>query len=871
MIKKINDLIRNFYSTYKMIKLISTALIVCLVVAGIKFIPSLSLKKESLPKVQQHTLAQAGAEIGSKDKKVKVAKSDTYELYINMEELILTVRNIKNNTTWSSAVVNSVEGVDKALLVIDYLGEDNNLYQWNTYDNSVMMNSYYVYQIENGIQIHMNVNEGESTDFYEYLPQKLPIERYEQFFMEGINQKIKDGSLDVQTGAKFKKALSLIYKKSQVEGCYAVAYKGKPPLNAVNQLIQMTKVMGYTTDMLLEDSEAFGLTVSFHEPAIFDVVMEIMLEEDELVVRVPTCAMQSGNDYYTIQNVKVLPNFGAVSVNEQREGYILVPDGSGALMKFNTANAAVPDYVRPFYNNDYFSDYYYMPEYGEELMMPVFGMLYGEENPTHGFMGIIENGADTSWMNVKLASSDGKGSIVNKAYASFDTLQYDKVKIYGPYSSHAATYLSSTGMLDIDYKIRYKLYEKPVTYYDMAKDYQAYLMEQEGIEMLEYDKDTKLYLEMVGALSLTKRILGIPYDALYSMTEYDELKEILTDLQGINTTIQYDGFFNNGLKNTVNNKADLVAANGDKREFEQLKKYVNEHHIDLFYQVQLAQVGKLGGGFLKKKHATYDYSNAPAEIYRYTPALGIFDGYISHTKFSSYFVSPYYLSSITDQFLKKATEYNALAIGNLANAFYADYRFHNVISPYVGKEIVANNLEKLGSSKKLSLYNPKMEYAAMSTYATDISRESSNYATFYVTIPFRQLVMNGITTYTTENVNMSSMPEAYYILQAAELGSNPKFLLTAKNVDVLKNSNYSYLYSTQYENWRESIKEVYDECHTIFEQIGTKEISNHSILAENVFCTEYTTGVKVITNYNNTEFQLEDGTIISGLDYLIIE
>lgn len=871
MINKAMNHIKKCYSSHKKIKLVATFVLVCLIVNEIRLLPSLSLKKEKLPEIPQHTLTKTATELGNKNKRIQVAKSDSYELYVDMEELVLTVRNTKNNVTWSSAVKDSVNGVDKALLIIDYLGEDNNLYQWNTYDNSVMMNSYQAYQIENGVQIHMNVNEGESSNFYEYLPQKLSIERYEEFFVQGINQKIQDGTLDAQTGAKFKKTLSLIYKKSQVEECYAVAYKGKPPSSAVNQLIEMTKVMGYTTEMLLEDSEAFGLTVSFRKPAIFDVVMEIMLENDELVVRVPVCSMQSGNDYYTIQNVKVLPNFGAVSVSEEIEGYVLVPDGAGALMKFNTANTAVADYVRPFYDNDYFSDYYFMPEYGEELMMPVFGMLYGAENPTHGFMGIIEDGADTSWMNVKLASRDGKGTVINKAYVSFDTLQYNKVKIYGPYSDKPATYLSSTGTLDIDYKIRYKLYENPVTYFEMAKDYQTYLMKQEGIEALNYSSDTKLYLEMVGALTLTERLLGIPYDALYSMTEYEQLQEILMDLEGMNVAIQYDGFFNNGVKNTVNNKADVVGVNGSKSELKALKDYVNQQNIDLFYQVQLNRVGKLGEGFLRKQHAIYDYSNAPAEVYRYTPAIGIFDGYLSNTKFSSYFVSPYYLSSITDKFLKDSTAYDALAVGDLANTFYADYKFHNVVSPYIGKDIVTNNLKKLKDAKKLSMYDPRMEYIGMSTYATDISRESSDYATFYTTIPFRQLVMNGITTYTTENVNMSSMPEAYYVLQAAELGSDLKFLLTAKNVDVLKNSSYSYLYSTQYKNWEDSIKAVYDECSLIFKQIGTKEIVKHSLLAENIFCTEYATGVKVITNYNKTACQLEDGTVIAGLDYLIIE
>ena len=786
-----------------------------------------------------------------------------------MEELTFTVRNTKTNTSWSSAVKNSTNGVDKALLVIDYLGKDNNIYQWNTYDNSVMMDSYQAFLIDNGVQIQMNVNRGESSDFYEYLPQKIPVERYEEFILPTLDAKVKEGVIDATTASKYKTTLSLIYKKSQVEACYAVAYSGKPPVSAVRQLIELTKVIDYTTEMLLEDSEAFGLTVTFTEPAEFDIVMEILLEDDDLVVRVPTVAMHSANDYYSIQNVKVLPNFGAVTVNENIEGYVLVPDGTGALMAFNDANVAVPDYIRPFYDHDYFSDYYFMPEFGEELMMPLFGMIYGGDRTTHGFMGIIENGADTSYMNVRLASSEGAGSTTNKAFISFDTLQYNKVKIYGPYSDNGATYLASTGMLAIDYTLRYKLYDKGVTYYDMAKDYQSYLMAQGGVEALNFENEAMLYLEAIGALSLTERFVGIPYESLYAMTEYQELQSILEDLKGVNLAVQYNGVFNNGLNNTVNNKADLEKVNGTKKELSALQDYAKAEAIELFYQVNLSKVGKVGEGFMAKTHAMYDYGNTPAQVYRYAASLGRFDGIISNTRLFNYIVSPRYLTSITDSFLKAAEDYEALAIGDLANLYSVDYRFHRVVSPYEAKAIVDENLTKLAEAKDLTLYDPKMDYVTLSHYATDISRESSDYATFYATIPFRQLVLNGLTTYTTENVNMSSKSEAYYILQAAELGALPKFLITAKNVDVLRNSSYAYLYSTQYQNWAPIIKEVYAACEQIFERIGTKEIINHTMLEENVFCTTYATGVEVITNYNEIEAHLADGTIIAPLDYLI--
>lgn len=118
---------------------------------------------------------------------------------------------------------------------------------------------------------------------------------------------------------------------------------------------------------------------------------------------------------------------------------------------------------------------------------------------------------------------------------------------------------------------------------------------------------------------------------------------------------------------------------------------------------------------------------------------------------------------------------------------------------------------------------------------------------------------------------MSSNDSAYYVLQAVELGAEPKFTISAKNVDVLKDSTYSYYYSMQYEKWKEEIKAVADECSAAREKIGTMEISNHQVLAENVFETEYASGVTVITNYNQIPVTLEDGTTIEALGYRIIQ
>lgn len=871
-LKTIIEKIKGFYSTHIIRRLLVTIVIFVAILGLIRFIPIMGVKTGVLPKAEYAGLATVGREIGHDEGQVLVAETDSKRLYIDSGTMNLKLEDTTSGKVWSSSAPGSMEAMDQALLTISYLGDNNNLYEWDSYTYCSLLGSFTLYQIENGVQILMNVNEGESERFTEYYPQKMSPDRFENFFLSGIKNLVTSGTLDQATADKYQMTLELLYKKSITEDCYAVSYNGTPPRSAVRQLIQLAKLLNYTRDMLIEDSEAMGLTVTFAEPAAFEIALEATLSGDDFVVRIPTQEMVSKNAYYTIQNIKVLPNLGAAASADYEEGYIFVPDGAGALFEFNTFDPAVPEFRRPVYDNDYFTDYYFMPEYGEELMMPVFGMTYGKDTAsTHGFLGIIERGAETSFIHAKLAAS-GKDStsFYNKVYASFDATQYSYVKVYGPYNTtDTGTYLADTGVMEVDYCIRYKLFGDSVTYYDMAKAYQDYLIKQWNISSLNYPGEAKLYLDFIGTITLTERFLGVPYDKHFSMTTYRELADIVDDLGAVDYTLKYTGFFNGGFENKLYQGADLTRANGSKKELLKLQELVKEKGSKLFYDTSLSKIYDEGNGFSPRFHAIYDYSNTPAVLFRYNPATGWFN-FNFFEIYHNYLLSPRYLEGVTDEFMEEASGYDCLSVSDLAYFNYPDYRFNNNISTYEANLVVEESLRKLSSQKELSLYNPMMKYLGYGSYAEDISRESSNYATMYETIPFRQLVMNGLVNITTENVNMSSKNKAYYVLQSVELGAYPKFTLTAKNVDVLKDSAYGYLYATEYEKQKDILLQVYSECKAAWEEIGSMEITGHSILMEKVFCTEYVGGASVISNYNRFPVVIGDQEI-PAQGYVIVK
>lgn len=841
---------KNLFNIVK--KKRKAVIIVCgllmLAVVILLLLPTLFITSERMG-FEETAAVPATGQLNAEDGKKLVGESDTKKLSIDTRNLNLIVEDKKSGRVWNSIYEKSKKGSDLSILNVVYLGEDNSIKEWDSYDYSVKQNTYQIYTIENGVQIHMNFNAGESSSFYEYMPMRMSTERYTEFFLGGLDKAKDEGKVTGDQVAKYKNTLGLIYAKSKTEDLYIINYVGNPPTSAVKQLIEVAKLVGYTTDHLLEDANEHGFSVSFAKPAVFDIVLEAVLEGDELVVRVPSSMIQSQNDFYAIQNIKVLPNFGATEVSEVEEGYLFVPDGAGALLKMNDYNPKIPDYTRDLYDNNYFKNYYYMPEHGEDLMMPVFGMLYHKgSKPSSGFLGIIEEGADSGYIDVKLASADSNsasGGSLNKVSASFDRMQYKAVKVSGEYNTGGPTYLVTTDSFPVDITLRYLLYPEKVSYFTMAQSYKEYLLRRTGKEE-RYPTDAKMYLEVLGTLSLQERFLGIPYEAGYSMTTYKELSAIISDLGERNLILSYLGAFDGGMNNKLMKKGSLVKENGSKKELLTLMEEIKNSGNELFLEADFLKIYNKGNGFNSKLHGLHDFSSSTANIWSYNLAMGTF------TSFGNkyYILNPKYLTHVVSSFIKNEDITANLYLEDMAHSFYANYSKNDEVSSYEAQSIIDKNIEILREDRELALHNPRIDKLHMGKYAVDISRKSSEYGTFYSTIPFRQLVMNGIIEFTTKSVNNNSLDERYYLLQSLELGAYPKFTISAKSVDVFKDSNYGAYYSIQYSKLETMIKSIYDQYKEAMDVIGVAKIVDHQTLAENVFLTEYENGTKIITNYN---------------------
>lgn len=849
--------------------IIALAAIILVTTGVVQTIPQMTLKAEAIEPYAKGELAPVNSEIAIKQGEMLVADSDGKQLFVNTDDLSIRVVDEKSGKEWSSQIKDAANNKEKSIVNITYIGKDDKKVEWDAYSNIIEQGNYEIAQIEDGARITMHFQNGTKT-IEQLVPSYITKEHYEERFISPIEQKEKQGQLTSKQVATYKSVLNSVYAKDTGKGGLKLKSGNTLPPSGIKQLNELVEVIGYTEDMVRADNEAAGLDIEMPQMASFKIVMNLTLDEGDLLVNIPTYECVSGNDFFTLQKIEVLPNFGYASSDVVKDGYIFVPDGSGALFELNSYNASYPQYSRPLYNNTYFDQMYTRDTFSENVSMPVFGIMYGkDENATHGMMGIIESGEELSSVNVQLGTDDSStgGGINNKVYSAVDTSQYSRVKLQGPYAEESTRYLTSTGPIEMDYTVRYKFFNEATTYYDFAEAYKTYLSEKHGME-LTYKNEPKLYLEVLGALTLPKHFVGVPYDEVVSMTTYNELGQIIEDLSDMNLVVDYQGAFNNGEKTGIMNKVELVKENGSKKELEALMQVANEKGAELLLGTNLMTIKDASFPFKAKVHAINGYDGKPAEIYKYN----LIDGKFSPSKVDrKYLLHPQYFKDVMDNFLGATETISNISVVDVPNTYYANYNVKDIVTPIQANAVIERELQRLDESKEIVAFNnPNANTLPYCDYAVNISRESSPYGTMYTAVPFRQLVMNGLVEYTTLNVNMSKERMEYYLLQALEVGSYPKFTISYQKEDILKDTPYTHYFTVGYENLKPRIEELYSEYENAFNQIGTTEIVNHRLVAEGVFETEYANGVKVLTNYNEDAVTVE-GHSLSPVGFKIIK
>lgn len=288
------------------------------------------------------------------------------------------------------------------------------------------------------------------------------------------------------------------------------------------------------------------------------------------------------------------------------EGYILIPDGCGTLMKYENTYSRQSNlksnkwytYSPLAIDYDLYRDIENESRY--EASLPIFGV----KNNDNAFLAIITDGDACSSINLE---PEGYVININRVFFEFYyrndyNVVLSDIKIRGASQAKETSAIRyDKDILKNDYSVKYIfMHGDNANYSGMANICRNNYIETGALIELDNKKNNSVPLAIDFFMGIKEdRML---FEKYIEMTSFKQVKEMLEDLneKGINNlNIKLTGWMKGGYGSYPNNWPPERALGGAKG-LRKLIKYTQESDIDLYLQSDFLFANSENKGFSKK-------------------------------------------------------------------------------------------------------------------------------------------------------------------------------------------------------------------------------------------------------------------------------
>jgi hypothetical protein len=597
---------------------------------------------------------------------------------------------------------------------------------------------------------------------------------------------------------------------------------------------------GYTYEEYFEDISTYSAGAGNEKPA-FSMTLRYALDGKSLLVNVPFDKI-AYRPAYPVLRLTVLPFMGAGSLNDQ--GYIMVPDSSGALIYFNNRKQSQLPYSIRVYGWDEA-----MPREAivsdNKALFPAFG-IHKNEN---ALLCVIEEGA--SYASVR-ADVSGRNASWNRVYPLFDMVHGARMDITGRNEREVYLY-ESTLPAGENITLRYTPCEKP-GYMGMAEEYRAWLLNKYPAlaNRPSAQSGVPIAVELIGAVNKTQHRLGLPSDMPLKLTSYGEMQSMIDDFGNYgwkNLKIKLNGWFNRSVDHSVPSKIKLIKQLGSKRDFHGIVTAAEKNNFQLYPEADffyMKDVKAFSGFNIYRDAARYVNRE---RIQKY-PFSFVWFGERKQWGKLSYVARPVSMMRMIDNFFPKLSALGVqnIAFRNIGSKLAGDYHERRHVSREASMLMRQEKLEQLKNSGKEVVVNTGFVYAApWADLITDMIIEDQGFGITDVSVPFLPIVLHGIVPYTGRAINLA---EDYTknLLKSIESGAGLYFSFMKEETSELQETKFRQFYANEYDKWVGDADALYKKFNADFGHLYNQKIVNHVILSPNVTITEYEDGTRVLVN-----------------------
>lgn len=562
---------------------------------------------------------------------------------------------------------------------------------------------------------------------------------------------------------------------------------------------------------------------------------------------------------YKIGKFSVHPYFNAAPLGT--EGYLFVPEGSGALINYLQTPSTQSQQASVVYGYDNAIEIPSMPLPTTQYYLPVFGI----NNTNNGFVAVIGNDGDYLARIVSGVAGQSSGY-----YRNFAKLTYRDTHVVTLYKGqYNERYLNDISPVSAacDYYIEYMLLgADECDYVGMANAYREYLVDSNQIKDNEISGVT-MNVSLIGAIRKKASILGVPVEVTDDFTTYSQAVDILEALKdkGVDDiNLIYRGANSGGYMYEKLGNFSPVGVLGGKSGFNKLVNYVNTNGVSMTIESEMIDVYRNGGAFSKSKDSVRQLDNAYLLQKLWNPITlkekSATDRY--------HLLAPSSLLKMAKLLNSSVPQDINISISKVGTKIYSQFKSSDFTPRDIAGKYWEQTMAMLAANNDNVTVNGGnayvLPYATMlidlpdSAGLTDMESES---------VPFYQLVVHGYVAYSFGEGNTRSSTIKDF-LKMVEYGAMPYWEWGARESSVLKETQYNYNYSAYYGDWLEDAVNEYVKIKDLYKDIADEAMVDHEMLAENVYKTTYANGVAVIVNYGDTAYTA-DGVTVNALDFAV--
>ncbi len=732
----------------------------------------------------------------------------------------------------------------KSTLVVTY-SSASGVIDFNNYAFSIQNGSYTVSQPDPDT-VSVTYAVGKIEKVY-LIPSAITVERFTAF-TDAMSKKDAKKVKGVYTLYKPEKVqaadnrdeLLALYPSLETQELYVLKSDASESNKA--KTAGYFEAAGYTQEDYELDQQLVAGSSKNTGP-VFNITVNYRLDGGDLLVEVPYPEIRYRSDY-PITYLTVLPMFGAAGLDD--EGFMLIPEGGGALIHYNNGKLNQNSYYANMYGWDYGSERKEAVSETENAF-PVFGMT----RDGGSFICVMEGAPSYGGVQADISL---RYNSYNWVCAKYNVLHSDQYNVSA--KTARLVYMFEKEMPQDAILQRYRFIDSD-DYADMAAAYGDYLR-QRSPEFAEKQASEAMpvSVELLGAFDKKVVKLGMPVDSVIAATTFDDAAAIAGELAdagvgGLN--LRFSGWCNGGVNQKVLTRVSVLQQLGGKAGMKRLIEAAKQRGVELYFDGIgcFAYRSGLFQGFLPFRDAARFTTLEQVKIYPYSPIFYQQDDFYD----PFYLVEPRYAKQCQENLVKALADYGAggVAFRDIGSILSGNYNPKNTTTR---EQVLQMNLETLAGARaageKVMLkrgYDYALPYADL---ITDMNLQGTDYSIIDRNVPFYQIAIHGSVDYTGQPINLTDDWETE-LLRCAEYGAGLNFTFMADETQELQDSLYSGYYGASWDAWRDTATAMITAYQKDMAGLNRARIVGHEEIAEGVTATTFEGGRRVLVNYTEQD------------------